>query len=245
MPPSTHLAQAFEAADPDHFAWQTEGAYIAERERELCRAAFLPLGSSVLDLGCGEGATLHHLGAPDGAVGVDLFPSKIEFARQRLPGCRFVVASVCELPFESQSFDHLVVRDLIHHLDEPERFIEECARMVIPGGRIDILEPCRNNPLIFLHAITNRAERGELRSTARFLEGLVKRRFRVVSTQRLQPLPIHRLVFHPKLGLPALARTPIGARSVEIVENLAQYLMPRSAWAYIHVRAVAPSSDTR
>src|SRR5262245_60880374 len=106
------LHRAFGAAEPEHFAWQTEAAVVAERERELIRRAFLPLGERVLDLGCGEGATLVHLDSPAGACGVDLFQDKIDFATKRLPGCRFVQASVYELPFEDKSFDHLLIRDL-------------------------------------------------------------------------------------------------------------------------------------
>src|SRR3954469_3007698 len=108
------LEAAFGKAAPDHFDWQTRAPVVADEERALVEAAFLPLGKRVLDLGCGEGATLYHLGGPAGAVGVDLFPKKIAFAQQQLPDCRFIAASVYELPFDAASFDHLLVRDVIH-----------------------------------------------------------------------------------------------------------------------------------
>jgi len=233
------LEAAFGDAAPLHFEWQTRSRGVAERERELCEQAFLPLGSRVLDVGCGEGATLYHLGGPPGAVGLDLFPKKIAFAERVLPECRFVVGSAYELPFERGEFDHLLVRDLIHHLEEPERFVDECARVLSPGGRVDVLEPCRYNPLIALHALTNKAERGELRSTPRFLSSLLERRFRVRSIQRHQPMPLHRLVFHPQLGRPAWAEVPWVRRSVSALERGAARLLPRSVWAYVHVRADA------
>jgi SAM-dependent methyltransferase len=233
------LEAAFGEAAPQHFEWQTRAPGVAEHERELCRRAFLPLGSRVLDVGCGEGATLYHLGAPPGAMGVDLFPKKIAFAQRALPECRFLTASAYELPFQKGSFDHLLVRDLIHHLQEPERFMEECARVLAPGGRIDVLEPCRYNPLIALHALTNKAERGELRSTPRFLRSLLGRRFQVDSIERLQPMPVHRLVFHPQLGRPTWGALPWVRRSVSALERGAERLLPRIAWAYVHVRAGA------
>jgi SAM-dependent methyltransferase len=130
-----------------------------------------------------------------------------------------------------------LARDVVHHIDEPERFIDECARVLAPGGRIDVLEPCRYNPLIALHALTQRAERGELRSTEAFLCGQLERRFRLGATARHQPLPIHRLVLHPELGRPRLAEGAFTRRMLETVEGLAGKLMPRFAWAYIHVRA--------
>lgn len=239
------LREAFGSAAPEHFDWQTNAPVVSEHERNLLRAAFLPLGARVLDLGCGEGATLHHLGAPDGAVGLDLFEDKLAFARTRLPTCRFVTGSVYELPFEDGSFDHVLVRDVIHHLDEPERCIDECARVLAPGGRLDVLEPCRYNPLIVAHALANRAERGELRSTLPFLSELVSRRFRVVTRERFQPLPLHRIVFHPELGSPALAQRPIVRALVDGAERIAGQILPRAFWAYLHVRGeLAPGESS-
>lgn len=231
-----HLEAAFGAAAPAHYAWQTESPFVAERERALVQKAFLPLGDRVLDLGCAEGATLYHLGSPAGAVGVDLFEDKLAFARSRLPACEFVRASAYELPFEAGRFDHVIVRDVIHHLDEPERALAEIARVLTPGGRVDVLEPCRNNPLILLHALSHKEERGELRSTLTFLRELVARDFTVEKTTRMQALPIHRLVLHPELGRPALGRQGLVRRALDLIEHAAERVMPEWSWAYVHVR---------
>jgi SAM-dependent methyltransferase len=236
------LEAAFGDAQPDHFDWQTRTPGVAENERELCERACLPLKGRVLDLGCGEGATLYHLGGPAGAVGVDLFPKKIAFAGQVLPVCRFVATSLYELPFEPGSFDQLIVVDVIHHLEKPDAFIDECARVLAPSGRIDVLEPCRYDPLIVMHALLNEAERGKLRSTPSFLSTLLERRFRVKSVERLQPLPLplHRIVFHPSLSSPKLGEQSWARNSVSILERLAGRVMPQLSWAYIHVRAETP-----
>jgi SAM-dependent methyltransferase len=233
------LEAAFGDAAPEHFHWQTRAAGIAERERELVEAAFLPLGQRVLDLGCGEGATLYHLGGPAGAVGVDLFPKKIAFAQQQLPNCRFVAASVYELPFAAAAFDHLLVRDVIHHLEEPARFVAECVRVLAPGGRIDVLEPCRYNPLIAMHAALNVAERGELRSTEPFLRSLLGEHFSELTVQRFQPMPLHRLVYHPQLGRPALGNSRRFRNGLQRFETLLGRVVPDVAWAYLHLRAQA------
>ncbi|MCC6521556.1 MAG: methyltransferase domain-containing protein [Polyangiaceae bacterium] len=235
------LEQAFGAAAPEHFAWQTEHPYVAARERALVRAAFLPLAGRVLDLGCGEGATLVHLGARGDAdveaVGVDLFEDKLAFAREVLPGCRFVAASADALPFESGSFDQVIVRDLVHHLEAPERSFAEIARVLRPGGRLDVLEPCGRNPLVLLHALSQRAERGELRSTPARLERLLAPGFVVTARTRHQALPLHRIVFHPRFGLPRLAARAWAASAVAGVEALAARALPRALWAYMHLRA--------
>jgi SAM-dependent methyltransferase len=231
-------AEAYGKATPAHFEWQTRGAYVADRERELVRAAFLPLQGRVLDLGCGEGATLFHLDEPEGATGVDLFEEKLAFARQRLPRCRFVTASALELPFEPGSFDHVIVRDVMHHIPEPERLVDECSRVLSTGGRIDVLEPCRYNPLVAAQAIVLPVERGELRSTEPFLRRLLSLRFEVIRSERFQPLPLHRVIFHPDLGRPSLAERPGVRAAVAGFERLAERLLPRGLWAYLHLRAI-------
>jgi ubiquinone/menaquinone biosynthesis C-methylase UbiE len=245
-----HLEGAFGKAAPVHFVWQTEHPYVAAREKQLVRRAFLPLRGRVLDLGCAEGATLLHLGfaergfaegrgasESEGAVGVDIFEDKLEFARTRLPKCSFVRASGYELPFENESFDHVLVRDVIHHMDEPERAVAEMHRILRPGGRVDVLEPCGRNPLIAMHALMNKAERGELRSTPAYLERLLAARFVLTETSRHQALPIHRIVFHPQMGSPKLSEVRAVAKAVDAFEKALDLLLPRAARAYIHVRA--------
>lgn len=238
------LFGAFGAADGPHFEWQTEHPYVGARERELTRAAFLPLGARVLDLGCAEGATLVHLGCPPGAVGVDVFEDKLAFARARVPNTEFVRASAYELPFEAGRFDHVLVRDVIHHMEQPERALAEVRRVLAPGGRLDVLETCGKNPLIALHALTNAAERGELRSTRRYLERLIGASFQIERVTHHQGLPLHRLVFHPKLGAPSLARRPRVARALAAIERTADALMPAELHAYLHVRATRSGDDT-
>lgn len=235
------LEDAFGAAQPEHFAWRTSAPFVRERERELVEAAFLPLGGRVLDVGCSEGATLFHLGQPEGAVGVNLFEDKLRFARARLPRCRFVSGSAYDLPFEAGAFDHVLVRDVIHHLDRPASALAECKRVLAPGGRINVLEPCRYNLLIFLHALAKPEERGELRSTMPFLEALLEEAgFRVASRTRHQPLPVHRIVFHPQMGRPTLAENDWMRAAVAGTERLARRVVPKRFWAYLHLRGVLP-----
>jgi len=238
MPPSKpHQESYFAAAEPDHFAWQTDCPYVSDRERALVRTAFLPLGRRVLDLGCGEGATFHHLGAGAGAVGIDTSEQKVRFAAEALPQARFVVASAEDLPFDDGSFEQVIVRDVIHHLPSPDRMVEQAWRVLAPAGRLDVLEPCAFNPLIALHALSVAAERGELRSTPARLSALVSRRFSIEHIRRLAPLPIHRVLFHPTLGSPRLARHGAAQVAVAALEQLAGRVMPPWAYSYIHLRA--------
>ena len=66
----------------------------------------------------------------------------------------------------------------------------------------------------------------------------IARRFQIVAAERLQALPIHRLIFHPSLGSPRLAQRPAARRLVSGIERLAEAVVPSWAWAYLHLRAV-------
>jgi SAM-dependent methyltransferase len=236
MPADRHLETCFGSAAPHHFAWQTSAPGVAERERALVRSAFRPLGTRVLDLGCAEGGTLKHLEDPAGAVGIDIFVEKLRFAREHVQGARFVAAAGEALPFTVGAFDHILVRDVIHHVPDPRPLVAECARVLVPGGTIDLLEPCRYSPFILAHALLRPVERGELRSTPRYLEGLLTSRFRIVASNRYQPFPLHRLVYHPDLGAPRSGERRWIRRALDGVERALGRVVPRVAWAYIHVR---------
>jgi SAM-dependent methyltransferase len=240
--PSIHdqrLAAAFGNAAPEHFRWQTENPVLARTERALVRAAFQPLGSRILDLGCAEGATLVHLGSPPGAVGLDLFHQKLAFASRAVPGARFIAGSAIALPFRDASFDHVLIRDVVHHVDDPAALVAESRRVLAAGGVLDILEPNRNNPLVALHALAIPAERGELRSTEGRLRGLLEAHFTVVATTSHQALPLHRLVFHPELGCQRWAERWWLRAAVAALEFTAERLLPHRAWAYVHLRGRA------
>jgi|HubBroStandDraft_6_1064221.scaffolds.fasta_scaffold31315_3 SAM-dependent methyltransferase len=239
----SYLPGSFGRAAPEHFAWQTASAYVSECEQSLVRSAFFPLRDRVLDVGCGEGATLWHLGEPEGATGVDLFEEKVAHARAALPRCRFVVGSAYKLPFPDAAFDQVIVRDLIHHLERPEIFVRECARVLVPGGRFDALETCGNNPLIVAQSLLVPVERGQLRSREGYLRRLFAPEFTITSTEHHQALPVHRALFHPDMGSPSLANSGAVRRLVRAVEGAAEKLMPRAFWAYVSVRSEKRASS--
>ena len=93
----------------------------------------------VLEVGCGAGVDLARF-AKGGAevVGVDLAASAIDLARanfeqQHLTG-EFHVADGESLPFPDNSFDLVYAHGVVQYTADPARLVEECRRVLKPGG---------------------------------------------------------------------------------------------------------------
>jgi SAM-dependent methyltransferase len=105
-------------------------------------AALLELGD-VLDVGSGDGAAATSL-APHcrSLTCVDTVPRLIEAARERLarfPNVTALVADVHALPFADASFDAVLMFHTLTYAEQPARALEECSRVLRPGGRLVLL----------------------------------------------------------------------------------------------------------
>lgn len=52
-----------------------------------------------------------------------------------------VVADAQDLPFSAQSFDNIVMFDVLHHIENVSLFFQEALRVLRPGGRVAMMEP--------------------------------------------------------------------------------------------------------
>ena len=99
-------------------------------------------GKRVLDVACGEGygaAALQKAGAAQ-VVGVDLSDAACRHARQKY-GLDARVGNAERMPVPDKSVDVIVSFETIEHLDNPNRFLDECLRVLSPGGRIIVSTP--------------------------------------------------------------------------------------------------------
>jgi SAM-dependent methyltransferase len=101
-------------------------------------------GGRVLDAGCGEGYGTDILaGAASSVVGVDLEVPVIRRAAERYPRAEFRAGDIGSLPFPDESFDAVVSLQVIEHVGDPSRFLQECARVLGRGGRLVLSTPNR------------------------------------------------------------------------------------------------------
>jgi SAM-dependent methyltransferase len=96
-------------------------------------------GRTVLDVGCGAGVDLARFARGGAEVtGVDVSQSAIDLARtnfeqQRLRG-RFDVANGEQLPFADNTFDLVFAHGVVQYTAQPQRLVDECRRVLKPGG---------------------------------------------------------------------------------------------------------------
>lgn len=115
-------------------------------ETALCRAlGEAPLGR-LLDIGTGTGRIAELL-APQSThvVGFDRSPEMLRIARARLQdrppgGWELVQGDFAALPFDPDSFDTVILHQVLHHAAEPAFPLAEAARVCRPGGRVVIVD---------------------------------------------------------------------------------------------------------
>ncbi len=95
----------------------------------------------LLDLGCNRG--MYTATYQNGkAFGVDIALPALVAARERHPGGRYIQGDAQDLSFfRSQSFDAILCSELIEHVPDAQRVINECFRLLRKGGRLLLTTP--------------------------------------------------------------------------------------------------------
>ncbi len=142
------------ASAQDYFAgiaprWDEERSLHASDatvEQAILEAIGSTAYKSVLDVGTGTGRILQLLGHDaERAVGLDSSHSMLSVARANLEraemrGIDLRQGDVYSPPFDRNSFDLIVIHQVLHFLDDPARAVREAARLLTPGGRLLIVD---------------------------------------------------------------------------------------------------------
>jgi len=101
---------------------------------------------ALLDLGTGTGRMLELFG-PDieRGIGLDLSRDMLALARARLDRaglqhCSVRHGDIYDLPLARDSFDVVIIHQVLHFLDDGAHAIREAARVVRPGGRLLVVD---------------------------------------------------------------------------------------------------------
>ena len=118
----------------------------------------------VLDVGCGTGWAVEKLALrnPESAIyGIDISPEMIRIANKRAPShsnLEFNVGDAEKLDFPDEEFDYIMSSHAFRHCPDPAKALAEFFRVLKVGGKLLILDFCRDiqNPLLRVVASARR-----------------------------------------------------------------------------------------
>ncbi len=196
------VADAYDESLPDHVVKH----YIDKR------AAFVrehvPIGSKILDVGCGTGVLAERL-LHEGydVTGADPFTAMLEHMKARDPRLKTVHAPGQSLPFEDGAFDFTYCVAVMHHVAEPkdvhDTLVEMC-RVTKPGGHVLVWDHNPRNPYwpILMKRVPQDTGAERLIPEQEILDGLAAGRATPVEAKPLGLMPD----FTPKFMTGTVAR---------------------------------------
>jgi ubiquinone/menaquinone biosynthesis C-methylase UbiE len=118
-----------------------------EAVEEAIRAALAGTDvRSLLDLGTGTGRMLELFGPSiERGLGLDMSLDMLALARARLDRaglrhCSVRQGDIYDLALPKDSFDAVIIHQVLHFLDDGARAIHEAARVLRPGGRLLVVD---------------------------------------------------------------------------------------------------------
>jgi phosphatidylethanolamine/phosphatidyl-N-methylethanolamine N-methyltransferase len=110
--------------------------------RLAAASAARAVGGRILEIGVGTGLSFDDYDSTIEITGIDLSEPMIARARMRAASGRYphvkglAVMDAHDLRYDDASFDCVVGQFVITLVEDPERVLSECARVVRPGGQI-------------------------------------------------------------------------------------------------------------
>ena len=110
--------------------------------RRAAAAAARDVGGRILEIGVGTGLSFDDYDAGTEITGIDMSAPMIARARERAASGRYpfvkdlTVMDASAMMFPDATFDCVVGQFVITLVEDPERVLSECARVVKPGGQI-------------------------------------------------------------------------------------------------------------
>lgn len=140
----------------------------------------------VLDIGCGSGVFLPIVAQMcREIIGIDISCDMVKQCalvaeKFEIENSTLITASTEDIPFDSDTFDLVYMVDVIHHVEQPKKAIQEVYRVLRSGGKCIVFEPNKFNVLLALLCFFDRNEWGALRLGSKHqYKNLIAGRFQI------------------------------------------------------------------
>lgn len=145
-PAAAHVGNGYDPAlyhdlaalEDTNFWFQARNRLIVHALHKCCGAP-----ATFLEIGCGTGQVLRAIAAAFPAMrpsGSELFVEGLTFARARMPDAHLMQMDATRLPFTDE-FDAIGAFDVIEHIADDERVLNEIQRALKPHGHVIISVP--------------------------------------------------------------------------------------------------------
>ncbi|MEM7727211.1 MAG: methyltransferase domain-containing protein [Cyanobacteria bacterium P01_A01_bin.45] len=94
---------------------------------------------TILDVGCGLGATTSYLlkyYSSERVVGINISPQQIERSTVNTPECKLICMDAVQMEFEDDLFDNIICVEAAFYFNTREKFLKEAYRVLKPGGHL-------------------------------------------------------------------------------------------------------------
>ena len=133
---SAELQNASYEAKPDSYYSNPRRDYVALLPKNS--------GFTILELGCGDGATgalaLKEYRCKN-YIGIEIFVPMAERARKVLSEVHTGNIETMELPYSAESFDALILSEVLEHLVDPQTVLTRLAKLLKPNAVVFASSP--------------------------------------------------------------------------------------------------------
>ena len=127
---------------------------LKRRARKIIEELDLKDGDEVLDLGCGDGYYLYFLSNLPlklKLIGFDHDPIVLANARKNLSSkkIKLIRGDIFKLPFKDNSVQKIIMTEVLEHVEDDKRALQEIFRVLKPKGVLVITVPSLDYPFLW------------------------------------------------------------------------------------------------
>lgn len=114
--------------------------------------------SKVLEIGCGGGgfiASIKNYRADLNCFGIDIGNKAIKYAGKKFKSVTYKVGDIYNINFPKNSFDAVIIEDVLEHLEDPNLAVKEISRVLKPNGIFHAYVPLEGETFT-LHNLFNK-----------------------------------------------------------------------------------------